>query len=63
GGAESDLVYFEIDKATFGGTAAKSAAVKFDSEVWVTLDGTRGHLFDATFALDAGGAPRLGQGS
>ena len=63
GGAESDLVYFEIDKSTFGGTAARSAAVKFDSEVWVTLDGTRGHLFDATFALDAGGGPRLGQGA
>lgn len=51
--ADQLLVYFEIAGTYFGGICPAHSKLALEQKVWIKLEENRGHLFDATFDLDA----------
>ena len=51
--ADHLLVYFEVSGTYFGGVCPAHTKLSVEQDVWIRLEENRGHLFDATFALDA----------
>lgn len=58
--AEHDLAHFEIGGTYFSATAASADEIRYAQQVWLTVDGERGHLFDATFPIGTPAAAQRG---